>query len=323
MRRILRRKVPTNKQSMTTAGQRGSVTLEAAVVLPLFLILALFVVFLVQTSVTAMALHGAITQTVRLAASAWYPVDLLQGAGETAGEAEPPLPGNDSGGIRMPDSKAVRDTIGEYGEWLPPPLNEWAEAIGEGRWTLEEEAAKVLFGRLAMSLADSQVLAAERFRLVSVRLPDRDSEAVGFLTLEGEYRLPFRVPFTERPLAIRAKARERVWTGGLPSEAALTEQDGPALDVRFVSLSPDPVRPGRKATLVLRTKPGAVLDLTVIYKSGKSQAKHLGHATADDSGLVSWTWHVSGNTASGQWKWVVRGEGGSYEQSFRVERNPK
>jgi hypothetical protein len=92
-----------------------------------------------------------------------------------------------------------------------------------------------------------------------------------------------------------------------------------SFNVSFVSLEPNPVRPGRKATLVIRTTPGTAVDLTIIYKSGLSQAKHLGSATADASGLVSWTWHVSGRTTPGQWNWQVsNADGGIWTQSFEV-----
>jgi len=108
--------------------------------------------------------------------------------------------------------------------------------------------------------------------------------------------------------------------GGSPSRARENGEADNRLRIEFVSLDPDPVRPGRKATLVLRTEPGAVLDLSVYYKSGRSQAKHLGTAAADASGIVSWTWHVSGNTTSGEWSWEAVGEGGRLSRTFRVAR---
>jgi hypothetical protein len=298
------------------ACQLGSVTLEAAVVLPVFLLFAMLIIFLVQTAVMSMALQNAMTQTVRLAASAWYPIHLSQAEAGDDGQAQFPSGGSESGGYGK--LKDIAETIGEYGEFLPSPLKEWAEETAGGRLTLQEEAAKRIFSSLVLSLADEKVLNAERFQLVSVQLPDQENGR--FLALEGQYRLPFRVPFTGQPLIIRAAAAERIWAGGLPSRSSLPDPGGGSLQVEFVSLTPDPVRPGRKATLVLRTQPGAALDLSVIYKSGESKAKNLGRAIADDSGYVSWTWHVSGNTTSGQWTWMVSSEEGIYEQAFRVER---
>jgi len=299
-----------------SSGASGSVTLEAAIALPAFLLFAMLIILLVKTAIASMALQSALTQTVRLAASAWYPIHLAQTAAATDKEEhagqENAGPG-DAGKL-----EDVLETIGEYGDYLPSPLKEWAEAMADGKRALQEEAAKRIFGSLALSLSDSGVLDTDRFRIAHVELPRPDNGQQ--LTLEGEYRLPFRVPFANRPLVIRAAAAERVWVGGQPSRAVRAEPGGEGLDVQFVSLTPDPVRPGRKATLVLRTRPGAALDLSVFYKSGESKAKNLGRAVADEAGYISWTWHVSGNTTSGQWSWVVSGEGGIHEQTFRVER---
>jgi hypothetical protein len=310
MRRYIRRKALTNEREK--AGERGSVTLETALVMPVFLLLVFFLLFLVQTSIISMALHGAVSQTVRLAASSWYPISLLQ--------AEKG-PAQDQEAAWKDKLSSVRETVGAFGQWLPLPLRDWAAAISEGDWSPEEETAKAVLGQMAMQLADTNVLDADRFRVTSVRLPQNGNVSEAFLTLEAEYRLPFRVPFSGQALAIRASARERVWSGGSPSKASEPDPAGGVLDVTFVSLEPNPVRPGRKATLVLRTRPGATLDLSVVYKSGNSQAKHLGNAVADETGLVTWTWHVSGNTTSGQWNWMAQGEGGaSFSMPFQVER---
>lgn len=305
----MRRPIRQTSRTNNGAGSSGSVTLEAALVMPVFLLLAFFLMFLVQTSVMAMALHGALSQTVRVAASAWYPIYLLQDDSNSA-QAQ----GSEKKG-------GVRETIGEFGTWLPAPLDEWASAIADGEWSPETEAAKAAFRHAALSFADSRVLKEDRFRVIAVGLPKAGDRTDAFLTIEAEYRLPFRVPFTGKPLAIRATAKERAWIGGLPSRATEDNPDGGKLNVAFVSLEPNPVRPGRKATLVLRAEPGTSLDLSIMYKSGQSQAKHLGSAVVGESGLVSWTWHVSGNTTPGTWNWIVRGEGGaSYGQPFDVER---
>lgn len=314
MKRITGRTVPINKKESGT--EDGSVSLEAAMLMPAFLLLVLFLFFLIKTSILAMALHGAVNQTVKTAASVWYPVSVLTysaqertGEGETAADpAADPV-------------KIARETIGEIGPVLPSPLGDWASAIAEGEWSPETEGAKHAIRILAQRMADSRYLDADDLRIADVELPEPGNAGRSFLTVEAEYRLPFRVPFTGKPLTIRSRARERVWVGGSPSRAGADEPVEGTFRVSFVSLEPNPVLRGRKATLVLRTDPGAVLDLSVVYKSGRSQAKHLGTATADVSGKISWTWHVSGNTTPGIWSWEVKGAGGgSYAQSFEVKR---
>ncbi|XID93070.1 TadE/TadG family type IV pilus assembly protein [Paenibacillaceae bacterium WGS1546] len=291
----------------------GSVTLEAAMMMPIFMLFAMFLAFMVQTAVMTMALHGALSQTARQAAAAWYPIAL---AADKARDTEL------NRQIEQWNDRwqSVGETLREYGRWLPAPMNEWAEQAADVTFSVEEQAAILAFGRMMESFVDERVLDVSRIRLTSVGLPDVDDRSRAFLTLQAEYALPMEVPLLGRKLVIKQAARERAWIGGSPSSSRQAKEDGEQpFNVAFVSLEPNPVRPGRKATLVLRTDPGATVDLSILYKSGPSQAKHLGSATADESGLVSWTWHVSGRTTPGIWSWkVANEEGAAWQQTFEV-----
>ncbi len=310
MKRRIPQKAPINKERGSAV--HGGVTLETALVMPVFLMFVFFLIYLVQTAVISMALHGALSQTARQAASAWYPISL---ALEQAKASEL------NRKIEHWNEKWLQagETVSEYGEWLPSPMKEWAEQAANGTFSLEQRAAILAFSELMDQFVDERVLDPARITLTTAGLPDEQDKGSAYLTLEAEYALPFQVPFLGRKLVLRESARERVWIGGSPSLSRIEEEGEEAFRVTFVSLEPNPVKPGRKATLVIRTKPGTVVDLTIIYKSGLSQAKHLGSATADASGLVSWTWHVSGNTTPGQWSWQVsNADGGVWRQEFQV-----
>ncbi|RKP53817.1 pilus assembly protein [Cohnella endophytica] len=311
MKRLMLRIAPINRRRLAAA--HGSVTLETALVMPVFLIFVLFLVFMIQTAIISMAFHGALSQTARQAASAWYPVSLgIEQAKETKVGQQ----------AEKWNEKwlSVGETVGKYGKWLPSPMKEWAEQASNGSLSLEQQAVRLAFGQLMKPFVDENVLEDSRIRLTSVVLPDGDDRAQAYLTIEAEYKLPMKVPFIGRSLVLRSSARERVWIGGSPSASRLDKEgEGEAFEVSFVSLEPNPVRPGRKATLVIRTKPGTTVDLSIVYKSGLSQAKHLGSAMADGSGLVSWTWHVSGRTTPGQWNLqVANHSGGLWKRDFEV-----
>ena len=281
--------------------------------MPVFLLLVFFLIFMVQTAIISMALHGVLSQTVRQAAGAWYPVSLAIGEikGTSAYEYA------DQWGEKL--TKAG-ETINKVGPWLPSPVKDWAGQAARGEWTLEQQGARLAFEQLVKQRMNESVLDGSRLRLSAVELPDDSDRSQAYLTLHAEYTLPMKVPFIGTKLVLSQSARERVWIGGNATKARLPDEDGESLQVTFVSLEPNPVRPGKKATLVVRTKPGASVDLSVIYKSGQSQAKHLGAAVAGDDGTVSWTWHVSGRTTPGQWSLRVTGAGqeGQWEHGFEV-----
>lgn len=313
MKRLIERISPTSSRQSIT--ERGSVTLEAAMLMPLVLMLVFFLIFMVKTAIIAMAVQGTLSQTARQAASAWYPVSLAM---------------DEARGTRLYEQAdawsskltKVGETINKVGRWLPSPVKEWAEQASRGEWTVEQQGAKLAFEQLMVPFIDETVLDSDRLRLSEVELPDDTDRGQAYLTLHAEYTLPMKVPFTGTKLVLSQSARERVWIGGSATTARLAEDntDADELHITFVSLEPNPVRPGRKATLVIRTKPGATVDLSVLYKSGQSQAKHLGSAVADESGMVSWTWLVSGRTTPGEWTLKVTGAGqeGQWEHGFEV-----
>jgi hypothetical protein len=303
---------PINSERDPTLSKGGGVTLETALVMPIFLMFIFFLIFIVKTAVISMALHGALSQTARQAASAWYPISLGLEQARSSKLNQEIERWNESW-------LKVGETVSQYGKWLPSPMKEWAEQATSGSFSLEQHAAKLAFGQLMKPFIDERALDANRLTLSTVGLPDEEDKKSAFLTLEAEYVLPYQIPFLGRQLVLRESARERVWIGGSPSISRIEKAGKEAFDITFVSLEPNPVRPGRKATLVLRTKPGTIVDLSIAYKSGLSQAKHLGSATADASGTVSWTWHVSGRTTPGQWNWeVTNAEGGKWQQPFQV-----
>lgn len=296
-----------------SSSDRGSVTLEAAILMPVFLLLIFFLIFMVQTAIVSMAMHGVLSQTVRQAAGAWYPVSLA--IEETKGTSAYEQADKWSDKLTK-----VGETINKIGPWLPSPVKDWAGQAARGEWSLEQQGAKLAFEQLIKQHIDETVLDSSRLRLSSVEWPDDSDRSQAYITLQAEYTLPMKVPFIGTKLVLSQSARERVWAMGSAANARLPDEDSESLRVAFVSLEPNPVRPGRKATLVIRTKPGASVDLSVIYKSGQSQAKHLGTAVADESGTVSWTWHVSGRTTPGQWSLKVTGAGqeGQWEHAFEV-----
>jgi len=319
------------------SGRSGTFTLEAALALPLFLLVILFFILLIRTAVISMALHGALSQSVRLAATVWQPVALAweRGAetapnGQLPGGTPPVAQGDaaeggtlDMGGSGMAWSD-VGGTLRELGDVLPEPFGEWARRAADGNWRPDPMAARAAFKSLVLRFADPGVLDPSRLDILEVRLPSNERPEEAFLVVKASYRLPFRVPLLNRTLEIRESAAERAWIGGKPLPAESGEREDDAGHLVFVSLEPDPVRPGKKATLTLRAKPGEAVRLTVFYKSGPSQAKNLGTAIADEDGRVEWTWHVSGRTTPGEWQWeAVAADGSVLRRNFTVAGKEK
>lgn len=331
-------------------GESGSIALEASLVLPVVLMVVIFFICLIKMSAAQMALHGAVSQTVRQAAANIHPIELAVAGGGSGGEDQsesgsgsPVGSGNDSpssngedspiGGVQQQaDSSpsraagsassrdeplpAVRFLADKLEDWLPAPSGPLLAAALKGDWKTIQDTAAATVGRpiiepMLRREADAAVLDPERIRLSKLSLPDLKNRSDLSLMIEAEYSFRLGLPFTKKTIVLRERAEERVWTPDpIPAPRGDAGADSEHAPIQIVTIEPSPVRPGNKARVVVKTTPGRSLSIQVIYKSGHSVAKHLVDTATDQEGLAEWTWLVSGNTTPGTWEIVVTASDG-------------
>ncbi len=279
--------------------EQGSIVLEAAIVVPIIMLTLLAFIIFISLYTVQMALHATASQAVRQVAAHVYPIEL-------ALRQDTPHAGEPNESVSEPSK--WREIAAEAAEWMPDPSGALMSSALRGDWRPTQNMAATLIGRsiiepLLRNYASSSVLNTERIRLEYVTLPDLQNKKDTRIGIAIQYEFPLKLPLVNKPLFLKAEAFERVWiSDALPATygAEGGEYDGMLLQI--VSIEPAPLRPGRKATVVVKTVPNAAITLDVVYKSGSSKAKHLGQAVADENGFVQWTWHVSGNTTPGIWQ---------------------
>jgi hypothetical protein len=62
-----------------------------------------------------------------------------------------------------------------------------------------------------------------------------------------------------------------------------------------------PVNPGENASITARTSPGADCTISVVYDKTASKDSGLSAKTADEFGMVSWTWTIEASAPLGKW----------------------
>lgn len=290
--------------------ERGSIVVEAALVMPIIIIVLLLFVSLIRLNTIQMALHATASQAVRQIAAHIYPVEIAW-QGMSSSNVQPGTSTEPSEATTDVENKIElppwNEIAAKAAEWLPAPGDLLVSSALRGDWRPLQNMAATELGRgaiepLLQELADEYALDADNIRLHMLMLPDLSKKNEPYITIALEYEFPFKLPFYGRPIVLLEQASERVWISD-----ALAAQYGSDMDqsdnipLQIVSIEPSPLKPGRKATVVALTAPGTVLSLEVVYKSGSSKAKNLGEARADSNGRVEWTWHVSGNTTPGVW----------------------
>jgi hypothetical protein len=68
-----------------------------------------------------------------------------------------------------------------------------------------------------------------------------------------------------------------------------------------VQVLTSPVKPGGNASMTIRTRPEAACSIRVTYKDQLSTDGGLIPKTADEFGLVQWTWTVESSRPVGTW----------------------
>lgn len=318
----------------------GSITLEAALIAPVFVLVVFWFIFLVHMTLLSGQLHAAAANAVKQISAHIYPVALAvaeQGNGQqeiptpaggtgqgnpagmaTEGSGKGTASGNGPFTWRMP-SLSLEDWAGQYAANLPEPLSTWVtKAARKGDEPLQElraSAAQAVLDPLVKPMLhpflQGTLLEEERLHVSRVTVPDLKTGKQPYFGLEVSYELPLKVPFTGRRMVLQARAEERLWIGDTgeldPGDGSGEGQTGQA---PVVLAKPDPAYAGHRASILAQVAPGTTAKLTVYYKSGVSQAKYLGEATADDQGRISWTWLVGGNTTPGTWSFVIETEEG-------------
>lgn len=305
----------------SSKGQKGSIVLEAAIVLPILLFILVIFSAILSLCMTQTALNAAASQSVRQLASYVYPaqlaLDSLHAANTTA-----------VANLSVPLSD-WNDIADQATEWLPESVGELVSSAIEDNGIsfknmAETELGKGIVEPFVQRFVNRRILQSERVKLELLLLPDLKRKEAPYIAIELSYEYPLKLPLIDQPIVIRERAYERVWVSDAAAAAYGSEGAGDhnGLFMQFVSIEPHPVRPGQKATVVLKTKPGAFVSLGVRYKSGASKAKHLGEAMSDENGYARWSWHVSGNTTPGIWELTVEGgdNAGSASKHFAVEK---
>ena len=303
--------------------------------MPVFLLVFILLIAKIRLAMTQMALQDAASQTARLTAAHIYPIQLaVQAASEEqSGSGSAQIGGAyaSSGNVTVQPGDA-RTSLSGFGELaaglagrLPEPAGPLLEAAlrGDGKEAADIAAAplgETVFGPLIRELAAESALDPGRIRITRLSLPDLTDGGEAYFRIRLAYDFPLGLPFTGSHVTLSADAEERVWIAdSVPAKTYPDEQEGPG-GIVIVSIEPSPLRPGRKARLTALGEPNTKLSLTVWYKSGKSQAKNLGENMTDEHGLVTWEWHVSGNTTPGTWELEVTSENGARAHSFFLVR---
>ncbi|HEY0828978.1 MAG TPA: TadE family protein [Bacilli bacterium] len=173
----------------------GSIALEAALIMPLFLVFVLSLITLIKISIIDIALSSAVSETTKQIAAHMYPVDLLYQDYE------------------------------HYSFLIPPPLLEVAKWELYQRNSIEDslnhkynQALNRVFKPLLnyfvdVNSGDIKKLNSSQLTIEKVTLPNLSNRSRAIFGIEAKYQLTLPIPFFRKIIYIRKRSLERVWVG--------------------------------------------------------------------------------------------------------------
>ncbi|MEK5034243.1 TadE/TadG family type IV pilus assembly protein [Paenibacillus sp. FSL R7-0302] len=313
----------------------GSMVVEAALILPVFLLFVLFLIFIIQMTLYSTALQSTASDTVKIISTHIYPAALAMQqqegeGGEEAGEAGEAEHSDDADSStiwsipRLSITEWSEDYVGE----LPQPMESWVKAvIREGEGPLQkvqagasEAALDLVLKPMLRPYLSSDWLEYSRIHVSNVTVPDLRQGTHPYFGMVVSYELPMRVPFLNEKIVLEASAVERLWVGNTDSTGEENTAE-PAEEAGTIVIleKPNPGVANHQGIIKVKVPPGSSANLSIFYKSGQSTAKYLGWKQADEHGYIEWEWKIGVNTTPGTWPFVVSlADGATLQATFAV-----
>lgn len=319
----------------------GSMVVEAAMVLPMFLLFVLFLIFIIQMTLYWTALQSTASDTVKMISTHIYPAALAaqkweeeeSGTAEAAGGgAADGISAEESAGSVSSKWSIPRLSLAEWSESyaasLPAPVDEWVRAaVQKAEGPLQELQAEASQAVLDLALKPlmkpyltTDWLEYDRLHISNVTIPELKQGTRPYFGLVVSYELPMKVPFLNRSIVLEASAVERLWVGNTDAAGQNKHAGDEGEQGSIVILDkPNPGVANHQGKIRVKVPPGASANLAIFYKSGQSTAKYLGWKQADEAGYIEWEWKIGVNTTPGSWPFVITLEDGtSLEATFTV-----
>lgn len=306
------------------AMEDGSMVVEAAMVLPIFLLFVLFLISIIQMTLYSTALQSTASDTVKSISTHMYPAALaVQKWGENG------VPNEDAEGASnwsIP-RLSLTDWGSSYAGSLPNPLDEWVmSALEKGEGPLQKLQAEASEGVLDLAIKplmkpflSSDLLEYDRIQVSNLIVPELKERSRPYFGVVVSYELPMKIPFLNQKIVLEASAVERLWIGDT-GEGTNTGASAEA-EEQFIEIleKPNPAIANKQGKVRAKIPPNAAASLSVFYKTGGSTAKYLGWKQADANGYIEWEWKIGVNTTPGSWPFVIQlDDGRSIEVMFTV-----
>ncbi|WP_058305881.1 TadE/TadG family type IV pilus assembly protein [Gracilibacillus massiliensis] len=188
----------------------GSITLEAAIFMPFFILFLVFLIYMVKFSLIDIAVNRATSETAKQIATQIYPAKVLVDEVHTLAKSNEKYSELEAGVAENIDliETSVTETLGE------DTYNDIKAKVGQ---PLDEAGAAALTTvvRNYLQLEDQRnIVESENVKVTEAKLPNVfTSGGSEYVELTTQYELDLPIPFIKETFIIEKRAKERAWVG--------------------------------------------------------------------------------------------------------------
>ncbi|MCG7409155.1 hypothetical protein MH117_17195 [Paenibacillus sp. ACRRX] len=203
-----------------TRDEEGSLTLEAALILPWFLAFVLALIALIQLSIVDMSLRSTVSQSSKQLAVYMYAVEKTLQTSKITVIADVVSKANDT----LTSMESNGQVLGGPAALIPKEMLDLAfqlrgmanNAYNQGEQWANQKVIQYARGPLKSFMtqyADKSILDPGRLEIIHLDVPNFLDKSKAYLGIEAQYKQKLLIPFFTIEINVRKKAYERVWIG--------------------------------------------------------------------------------------------------------------
>ncbi|SFM22902.1 TadE-like protein [Gracilibacillus orientalis] len=188
----------------------GSITLEAAIVMPFFILFLVFLIYMIKFALVDIAINRATSEATKQVATQLYPAEVV------VDEVHTVVEGTDIYQDLVP---GIQENIGNIEETVIDTLgNETYNSIKEGAGAVLDEAGAAAFTSVVNMYLEKEeemnIVNRDNIKVTSVVIPNiLTGSGDKYVELTTEYELDLPIPFIEEAFIIEKHSKERAWVG--------------------------------------------------------------------------------------------------------------
>lgn len=189
---------------MRMKNEDGSITIEAAMVMPVFMVFIVFMASIIRISVAEISLDKAVSETTEIVATHAYPATMFQD------ELDSKI------GNKMPGLTSDLIDKGDLENFANTTIQEVFDINISASSFLDDIASSALEGKVQDRFEENADADSSDDADVSVEVDSPTSitgDTGSYLGVTGTYDMDLTVPFIDYTITLKKKAYERLWVG--------------------------------------------------------------------------------------------------------------